>query len=64
MILPQNVVPIASAKVDAPASATIDAVNAALTTAELVGLNARSVTETVGLGRHRQDWLTQKGLLA
>ncbi len=64
MILPQNVVPIASAKVDAPASATIDAVNAALTTAELVGLNARSVTEQSASAVIAKDWLTQKGLLA
>ena len=64
MILPQNVVPIVSTKVDDAAAAIIDKVSAALSTAELVGLNARSVTEQATSATIAKDWLTQKGLLA
>ena len=63
MILPQNVVPIVSAKVDAAAAAVIDKVSAALTTEELVGLNARSVTEQAASADIAKEWLTTKGLL-
>lgn len=63
MILPQNVVPIVSAKVDDAAAAIIDQVSAALNTDELVQLNARSVTEQAASATIAKDWLTQKGLL-
>ena len=45
MILPQNVVPIVSAAVDADAAAVIDAVTAKLSMQDLIDLNDRSVTE-------------------
>lgn len=64
MILPQNVVPIVSAKVDAASAAIIDKVSAALSAADLVNLNARSVTEQATSAVIAKDWLTQKGLLA
>lgn len=64
MILPQNVVPIVSAKVDDAAAAVIDKVSAALSTAELVQLNARSVDEQATSAVIAKDWLTQKGLLS
>lgn len=64
MILPQNVVPIVSAKVDDAAAAVIDQVSAALTTEELVQLNARSVNEQATSAVIAKDWLTQKGLLS
>lgn len=63
MILPQNVVPIVSVKVDDVAAAIIDQVSAALTTEELVQLNARSVTEQAASSTIAGEWLTQKGLL-
>lgn len=63
MILPQNVVPIVSAKVDDAAAAVIDKVSAALSTAELVALNARSVTEQASSATIAKDWLAAKGLL-
>lgn len=63
MILPQNVVPIASAKVDAAAAAVIDAVSAALDTPGLIALNAKSVNEQASSADIAKAWLTEKGLL-
>ena len=63
MILPQNVVPIVSAKVDAAAAAVIDKVSAALDTPGLIGLNAKSVNEQASSAAIAKAWLTEKGLL-
>ncbi|MEA5052522.1 MAG: ABC transporter substrate-binding protein [Propionicimonas sp.] len=62
LILPQNVVPIVSAKVDEKAAQAIDAVSAKLTPAELIGLNARSVNEQASSATIATDWLKQQGL--
>jgi len=64
LILPQNVVPIASAKVDAAAARIIDQVSARLDTAALIGLDARSVHEQLASSVIAKDWLTAQGLLA
>ena len=63
LILPQNVVPVVSAKVDEKAAAAIDKVSAALTTDELVGLNALSVNKQQSSSEIAKTWLTSKGLL-
>lgn len=62
LILPQNVVPIASDKVNADMAAVIDAVSAELDTAELIGLNAASVNEQAKSADLARDWLADKGL--
>jgi len=63
LILPQNVVPIVSAKVDAAAADVIDRVSARLDTAALVALDARSVNEQASSAVIAKDWLRQQGLL-
>ncbi len=63
LVLPQNVVPIVSAKVNEAAAAAIDAVDAKLSTEELVQLNALSVTKQQSSAVIAKDWLTSKGLL-
>ena len=63
MILPQNVVPLESSKVDASAAAIIESVNAKLDTASLVALNQRSVTEQATSAVIAKAWLTEAGLL-
>lgn len=63
MILPQNVIPIVSAKVDTAAGAIIDKVSAALDTPGLIALNARSVKEQAKSADIAKAWLTEKGLL-
>lgn len=62
MILPQNVVPIVSAKVDDAAAAALKAVTDALTTEELIALNTRSVDEQADSAAIAKDWLAAKGL--
>ena len=62
LILPQNVVPLVSDKVDAAAAAAIEAVNAKLTASELQQLNARSVDEQARSADIAKDWLSQQGL--
>lgn len=62
MILPQNVVPLVSQKVDATAAAAIEAVNAKLSVAELQKLNARSVDEQARSADIAKDWLAAQGL--
>ena len=62
MILPQNVVPIVSTKVDAAAATVIDGVSAKLSTAELSALNQRSVSEQAAASVIAKDWLTAQGL--
>lgn len=63
MILPQNVVLIVSAAVDADAAAVIDAVTAKLSMQDLIDLNDRSVTEQLTSAEIATDWLTEKGLI-
>ena len=63
LILPQNVVPVVSQKVDEKAAAAIDKVCAALTTDVLVGLNALSVNKQQSSSEIAKTWLTGKGLL-
>ena len=62
LILPQNVIPIVSAKVDATAAAAIEAVNAKLSVAELQDLNARSIDEQARSADIAADWLSAQGL--
>lgn len=64
LVLPQNVVPIVSAKVDQQAAAVIDAVDAKLSTDELVALNQLSVDKQQSSAVIAKSWLTGKGLLS
>lgn len=63
LILPQNVIPIVSSKVDSTAANAINKVSAQLSTSELIGLNDRSVTEQLTSARIASDWLKQKGIV-
>ncbi|GAB3743019.1 ABC transporter substrate-binding protein [Microlunatus parietis] len=64
MILPQNVVPLVTDAVagNADAKATLEAVQAALTTEDLAGLNKRVDTDHDDPGQVAGDWLKEKGL--
>ncbi|MGA4670146.1 ABC transporter substrate-binding protein [Propionibacteriaceae bacterium Y1923] len=62
LILPQNVVPVVSSKVDEAAAEAIAKVNAALSATELQKLNARSVDEKLGSDQVARDWLAEQGL--
>lgn len=62
LILPQNVIPLVSSKVDDAAAAAINAVNAQLSVADLQALNARSVDEQKKSSEIAADWLKEKGL--
>jgi osmoprotectant transport system substrate-binding protein len=64
MILPQNVVPIVSSKVDDAAAEVIEGVNQRLSTAELVALNLRSVQEQASSDVIAKDWLAKEGLVS
>jgi osmoprotectant transport system substrate-binding protein len=63
MILPQNVVPVVSEKIDETAAAAIDAVLAALTADDLVELNRRSTVEQQSSADIASAWLAEKGLV-
>lgn len=63
LILPQNVVPVVSTKVDDVAAEAINKVNAALTATELQKLNARSVDEKLASKEIAKAWLGEKGLV-
>lgn len=63
LVLPQNVVPIVSQRVDEGARAAIRTVTDALGTEELIELNARSVDEQASSADIASAWLTQKGLI-
>lgn len=63
LILPQNVVPIASAAIDQASADVINKVTAALTMADLIELNDRSVTEELASAQIAADWLRAKGLI-
>lgn len=62
LILPQNVTPLVTAKVDAKAAAAIEAVNAKLSVAALQALNAQSVAEQKKSADIAKAWLAEQGL--
>ena len=62
MILPQQLVPIVTDEVDESARATLNKVSAALTTADLVALNDRSVNQQLSAAAIASGWLSAKGL--
>ena len=62
LILPQNVTPLVTAKVDAGAAAAIDKVNAQLSVTDLQELNARSVDQQAKSSDIAAAWLREKGL--
>lgn len=64
LVLPQNVVPVASSKVGADAASVVALVTAQLTTEELTELNARSVEEQESSATIAKAWLTRKGIIA
>ncbi|MEY4318951.1 MAG: hypothetical protein RL378_55 [Actinomycetota bacterium] len=63
LFLASNVVPIASEAVNADARALIDAVSAAMSAADLVALNVRSVDEKLSAAVIAREWLVSEGLL-
>ena len=63
MILPQNVVPIVSDKVDSDAQDVIDSVDAILSPSDLQELNSKSQTDKESSATIAKDYLTEKGLL-
>jgi osmoprotectant transport system substrate-binding protein len=63
LILPQNVVPVVSSKVDSAAADLINKVSAALSADDLRKLNAQSVTDQKKSADIAKAWLTSKGLL-
>jgi len=63
MILPQNVVPIVSDKVDSDAQDVIDSVDAVLSASDLQQLNSKSQTDKESSATIAKDYLTEKGLL-
>lgn len=63
IFLASHVVPIVSDRVDAGAAEIIDSVSAALQPADLVALNARSVTEELAAKEIAGDWLSGQGLV-
>ncbi|MBF4599741.1 ABC transporter substrate-binding protein [Frigoribacterium sp. VKM Ac-1396] len=63
MILPQNVVPIVSDKVDSDAQDVIDSVDAILSPSDLQELNSKSQTDKESSATIAKDYLTDKGLL-
>lgn len=62
MILPQNVIPVVSAKVDAKATAAIEKVQAALDASTLPRLNAQSKDQQKKSADIAKAWLAEKGL--
>ncbi|MGP9682330.1 MULTISPECIES: ABC transporter substrate-binding protein [unclassified Brachybacterium] len=63
LILPQNVVPVVSKKVDDDAAAAITTVIEALSADDLVELNRRSVEDQSSSADIAKDWLGEKGLI-
>ena len=64
MILPQNVIPLVRAEVadNATATAALDAVQAALTTEDLIALNSKVDDDNQDPDEVAKEWLTSKGL--
>jgi osmoprotectant transport system substrate-binding protein len=63
MILPQNVVPVVSEKIDESAAEAIDQVLAELSADDLVELNRRSTVEQQSSADIASAWLSEKGLV-
>ena len=63
MILPQNVVPVVSAKIDDTAAAAIEEVISQLSADDLVELNRQSVVDQASSADIATQWLTEKDLL-
>jgi len=63
LFLASHVVPLASDNIDATAAAVINAISAAMSPADLIGLDQRSVDEQLPSSTIARDWLTQKGLI-
>jgi len=63
LVLPQNVVPLVSGKVDQAAQDVIDSVDAKLDTAALVELNRKSVDEKASSEKIAEDWLGDEGIV-
>jgi osmoprotectant transport system substrate-binding protein len=63
LILPQNVIPLVDKKVDSKAESIIDAVNAKLTSDELISLNSKSVNDKQSSKVIAKAFLTDAGLL-
>lgn len=63
LILPQNVVPLVTEKVDQAAADAIASVMEQLSADDLVALNSRSVEEQANSADIAADWLTEKGLI-
>lgn len=63
LILPQNVVPVVSEKIDETGEAAITAVIEALTADDLVELNRRSIEDQSSSADIATAWLTEKGLV-
>ncbi|QFS80842.1 ABC transporter substrate-binding protein [Curtobacterium flaccumfaciens pv. flaccumfaciens] len=63
LILPQNVVPVVSKKVNEKAADAIDSVNEKLTTDALIELNTKSTADKEKASTIAEDWLKAEGLL-
>lgn len=63
MILPQNVVPVVSERIDEAAASLIDGVIAQLSADDLVELNRQSVVDQSSSADIASAWLTEKGLV-
>jgi osmoprotectant transport system substrate-binding protein len=64
LILPQNVIPLVRAEVaeNKTATAALDAVQAALTTEDLIALNSKVDDDRQDADQVAKEWLTSKGL--
>jgi len=63
LFLASNVVPLASDNVTDPMAAIINKISATMTPADLVALNAQSVTDQESASTIAHGWLVKKGLL-
>ena len=63
LFLASNLVPVASKAIDDKAKALINAVSKAMSAAELVAMNVRSVEEKLPSSTIAGDWLRSEGLL-
>ena len=65
MILPQNVIPLVRSEVaqNTTATAALDAVQAALTTEDLIALNSKVDDDQQDPDQVAKEWLTSKGLV-
>lgn len=63
LILPENVIPVVSEKVDDDVAKAINAVSAKLDVDALRELNARSVDEKASSGKIAKKWLADQGLV-